>query len=75
MDSAALAAIVSAGASIIVQLIGLIQINKLLTYRVEQLEKSLEKQSASVETVDALTIRVEYNEKEIDKIHKKLEKI
>lgn len=68
MDPVVTAAIVSVGGSIIVQVLGLISINKLLTYRVEELEKLVEKHSRVVDKVDAIEMRVHYNEKEIDRI-------
>lgn len=72
MDLNAITTIVSVGGSIVVQILGLMSINKLLTYRVSELEKMVEKHSKIVDRVDTIETRVHYNEKEIDRLSRKV---
>lgn len=72
MDVNSITTIISVGGSIVVQILGLMSINRLLSYRVSELEKVVENHSKILDRIDAIEIKVHYNEKEIDRLSHKM---
>lgn len=58
MDTAIICGLISAASAIIVSVITAVYNNKLLMYRIEQLEKKMDKHNSVVERVMALEIKV-----------------
>lgn len=59
--------------SIAVQIIGVLMTNRLLTYRVDQLEKEMQIFGNTTDRVDALEVKVTYNEKALDRLTNRVE--
>lgn len=72
MDVNSITTIVSVGGSIVVQILGLMSINRLLSYRVSELEKVVENHGKILDRIDAIETKVYYNEKEIDRLSRKV---
>lgn len=72
MDVNSITTIVSVGGSIVVQILGLMSINRLLSYRVSELEKVVENHGKILDRIDAIETKVHYNEKEIDRLSRKV---
>ena len=73
MDTAVICGIISAASAIIVSVITAVYNNKLLVYRLEQLEKKMDKHISLIERVDNLEEaqsvtdeRLKYLEKEVN---------
>lgn len=58
MDTAIVCGLISAASAIIVSVITAVYNNKLLMYRIEQLEKKMDKHNNVIERVTALEIKV-----------------
>lgn len=58
MDTAIICGLISAASAIIVSVITAVYNNKLLMYRIEQLEKKMDKHNNVIERVTALEIKV-----------------
>lgn len=58
MDTAIVCGLISAASAIIVSVITAVYNNKLLMYRIEQLEKKMDKHNSVIERVTALEIKV-----------------
>lgn len=58
MDTAVICGLISAASAIIVSVITAVYNNKLLMYRIEQLEKKMDKHNSVIERVTALEIKV-----------------
>lgn len=58
MDTAIICGLISAASAIIVSVITAVYNNKLLMYRIEQLEKKMDKHNSVIERVMALEIKV-----------------
>ena len=58
MDTAIICGLISAASAIIVSVITAVYNNKLLMYRIEQLEKKMDKHNNVIERVAALEIKV-----------------
>lgn len=58
MDTAIICGLISAASAIIVSVITAVYNNKLLIYRIEQLEKKMDKHNNVIERVTALEIKV-----------------
>lgn len=72
MDVNSITTIVSVGGSIVVQILGLMSINRLLSYRVSELEKVVENHGKILDRIEAIETKVHYNEKEIDRLSRKV---
>lgn len=72
MDVNSITSIVSVGGSIVIQILGLMSINRLLSYRVSELEKVVENHGKILDRIDAIETKVHYNEKEIDRLSRKV---
>lgn len=72
MDVNSITTIISVGGSIVVQILGLMSINRLLSYRVSELEKVVENHGKILDRIDAIETKVHYNEKEIDRLSRKV---
>ncbi len=58
MDTAIICGLISAASAIIVSVITAVYNNKLLMYRIEQLEKKMDKHNSVIERVTKLEIKV-----------------